>query len=285
MGAPGGFPLAGDGERSLIPQRGGRRTGAGCGERRVERGAGDAMWEFLASNLALGLVLLVIGAALVRWQRIALLDMMRVPERGWRIVAWVAFGLTVALLVWCSLADDWRKMFGELLDLRQEFFAERAVKVPVSGDVRAVTLALLVATLLLTGALFARYVGGYGLPIALVIVGFSSFFPLYLFRQRLDLGLVGIVINAPTGFSFGMLATLFYLAMDFTANVGLIAMSYAALVGLFALPMALVLDLLGRRDPPARPQASDVDFYATIRANVAARQAEADRLHGVRSEE
>lgn len=243
------------------------------------------MWDFLASNLALGLLLLGCGAALVRWQRIALREMVLVPERGWRIVAWAAFGLTLALIVWGTLADNWRKMFGELLDLRQEFFEQRAVKVPVSGDVRAVTLALLVALLVLTGALFARYAGGYGLQLVLVIVGFSSFFPLYLFRQRLDLGLVGIVVNAPQGFSLGVLATIFYLAMDYAANIGLIAMTYATLVALVALPVTLVLDLLGRRDPPARPNVADVDFYATIRANVAARQAEADRLRGAHSEE
>ncbi len=243
------------------------------------------MWDFLASNLALGLVLLVTGVAVVRWQRIALLDMVQVPERGWRIVAWVAFGLTIALVLWGSLADDWRKMFGELLDLRQEYAGQRTVKVPVSGDVRAVTLVLLVAMLVLTGALCARYLGGYGLQLVLLIAGFSSFFPLYLFRQRLDLGLVGIVVNAPSGLSIGTLATLFYLAMDYVANVSLIVMCYIMLVGLFALPVTLVLDLLGRREPPTRAKAADVDFYATIRANVAARQAEADRLQGVHAEE
>lgn len=236
------------------------------------------MWDFLASNLALGLMVGLTVAALGRWQRGALRDIVRAPEPSWRIIAWGAFGLTIALIVWCSLADDWRKLFGELLDLREQFASQRIVKNPVPGEIRAVTLALLVPALLLMSMLFARYVGGYGLQFVLLIVGGSSFFVLYLFRQRLDAGLVGIVVNGPTGLSLATLATLFYILIDYAANVGLILMSYLTLIGLVAMPVTLGLDLLGRRDPPARPTTADVDFYAKIRANVAERQAEAERM-------
>jgi hypothetical protein len=204
--------------------------------------------------------------------------MINAPDPAWRIIAWGAIGLTIAVILWGTFADDWRKMFGELLDIREQYSSQRTVKDPVAGEIRAVTLALLVPGLLLGGALFARYLGGYGLQLVLIIVGFSSFFVLYLFRQRLDAGLVGIVVNAPQGLTAGTFASLFYILIDYAANVGLILMSYLTLVSTFAIPVTIVLDLLGRRDPPARPSSTDVDFYAQIRANVAERQAEADRL-------
>lgn len=232
------------------------------------------MWEVLASNAALGVALAAVVAALAWWQRTGLRDIVGAPEPTWRAIAWGALGLVVVLIIWGSVADDWRKMFGELLDLREEFPSQRAVQQPVPGGIRAVTLALLVPALLLAGAVFARYLGGYGLQLVLIIVGFSSFFPLYLFRQRLDLGLVGIVVSAPSGLSVGTFASLFYLLMDYAANIALILTSYLALLGLFALPVTALLDLLGRRDPPASPSAATTDFYAQIRANVAARQAE-----------
>src|SRR5690349_15634266 len=58
-------------------------------------GLGVAMWEFLAGNVALGLVLCLTVAALVWWQRRALQEMVGVPETTWRVIAWGAFGLTV----------------------------------------------------------------------------------------------------------------------------------------------------------------------------------------------
>jgi hypothetical protein len=243
------------------------------------------MWEFLAGNVALGLVTCLCVAALGWWQRHALNDIVHAPEPLWRAIAWGAIGLTIAVLLWCTFADDWRKMFGELLDIREQYLSQRAVRVPVAGEIRAVTLALLVPTLLLSGALFARYIGGYGLQGVLVIVGFSSFFVLYLFRQRLDAGLVTIVLGTPQGFSAAALANIFYLMIDYAANIGLILMAYVTLLGLFALPVTVVLDLLGRRDPPARPSATDADFYAKIRANVAARQAEAERMREISNEQ
>jgi hypothetical protein len=236
------------------------------------------MWEFLAGNVALGLMLCLTTAALGWWQRDPLREMINAPDPAWRIIAWGAIGLTIAVILWGTFADDWRKMFGELLDIREQYSSQRTVKDPVAGEIRAVTLALLVPGLLLGGALFARYLGGYGLQLVLIIVGFSSFFVLYLFRQRLDAGLVGIVVNAPQGLTAGTFASLFYILIDYAANVGLILMSYLTLVSTFAIPVTIVLDLLGRRDPPARPSSTDVDFYAKIRANVAERQAEADRL-------
>jgi hypothetical protein len=242
------------------------------------------MWNFLAGNVALGLVLFLCVAALGWWQRHALGDLVRAPDLPWRAIAWGAIGLTIVLLLWCTVADDWRKMFGELLDIRERYLDQRAVKDPVAGNIRAVTLALLIPAMLLSGALFARYIGGYGLQVVLLIVGFTSFFILYLFRQRLDAGLISVVLNAPQGLSAATLASLFYLLIDYAANVGLILTTYACLLGLFALPVTAVLDLLGRRDPPARPTTADADFYAKIRANVAARQAEAERMREVSNE-
>ena len=236
------------------------------------------MWDFLAGNVALGLMLCLATAAIGWWQRDSLREMLNAPDPAWRIIAWGAIGLTIAVVLWGTFADDWRKMFGELLDIREQYSSQRTVKSPVAVEIRAVTLALLVPALLLAGALFARYLGGYGLQFVLIIVGFSSFFVLYLFRQRLDAGLVTIVLNAPQGFTAATFATLFYILIDYAANVGLILMSYLTLVSIFAIPVTIVLDILGRRDPPARPSSTDVDFYAKIRANVAERQAEADRL-------
>lgn len=230
------------------------------------------MAQFLASNLMLGLVLSATLAAVGWWQRDALLEVVHAPETAWRVVAWVAIGLTVALILWFSLADDWRKVFGELLDVREKYLSQRAVLNPVDPAIRRVSFALLIPALLATGALFARYVGGYGLQFVLVILGLSAFFPLYLIRQRLDTGLAGI-FDLPSVFSLAMIATIFYLLLDYGTNIALILTSYLGLLALAAFPVTIVLDLFGKRDAPAYRAGDVADFYAKIRSGIEERRA------------
>jgi len=229
------------------------------------------MAQFLASNQMLGFVLIALLVGLGWWQRDLLGDIAQAPSRSWRILAWAALGLTCALVLWFTFADDWRKIFGELLDIGEKFPSQRAVIDPVDPAIRRVSLIVLVATLLLTGAIFARYVGGYGLQIVLIILGISSFFPCYLIRQRLDTGLAGI-LELPSLFSVAMLGTIFYLLLGYSANIALILTAYIGLLGIAALPITAILDLLGRREAPVRPTDEVNDFYTRLSAGVEERR-------------
>ena len=86
-----------------------------------------------------------------------------------------AFLTTLAVILWFTFADDWRKIFGELLDVREQYLSQRAVPIPVDPALRRVSFILLIPALLCAGALFARYLGGYGLQVILVLLGISAF--------------------------------------------------------------------------------------------------------------
>lgn len=230
--------------------------------------------EFLGSNLALGLCLSGVLAALAYRQRDFLADTLRARQRGWRALARVAYGSTLALLIWGTLADNWRKTIGELLDYRERFLSQRAVLEPVARDVRAVTIVLLAVSLLTLAPLFARYVGGYGLQIAVLITGFTAFVPLYMIRQRLDTGLAGI-FEWPPIFSVAMLATIVFLLTDYAANVALLLATYLGLLGVVTIPATILLDLLGRRDPP--PDAGPTSIYGSLHEHVLAQRAAVPR--------
>ncbi len=237
------------------------------------------MAQFLASNqmlgLALGAILLALG-----WTRRGLLgDLVGASERSWRIIAWTAFLLTLVVVLWFTFADDWRKIFGELLDVREQYSSQRAVQIPVDPALRRVSFVLLVPALVCGGALFARYLGGYGLQAILVILGISAFFPLYLIRQRLDTGLAGI-LEIPSLLSLAGIAIILYLLLDYAANIALILTSYLGLLGLAALPVTFVLDLIGQRESTARPSEGARDFYAQIGAGVRERRAAAEHPEG-----
>lgn len=239
------------------------------------KGAGG-MAQFLASNQMLGLALCAVLLALGRARRGLLRDLVGVPERGWRIVAWGAFCCTVTVLLWFTFADDWRKVFGELLDVREQYLSQRAVPIPVDPALRRVSFILLVPALICGGALFARYLGGYGLQAILVLLGLSAFFPLYLIRQRLDTGLAGI-LELPSLLSLAGVAIAFYLLLDWAANIALILTSYLGLLGLVALPVTLVLDLTGQREGSARPSQEADAFYTQLGKGVRERRAAAER--------
>lgn len=221
--------------------------------------------QFLGSNLALGLALIGVVAALAYRARGPLRDMLRARQPAWRALAGAFCGATLALLLWGTLADNWRKMVGEALDFRERFASQRIVVEPVAGDVRAVTLVLLAVSLLAAAPLFARYVGGYGLQIATIITGFAAFVPLYLIRQRLDTGLAGI-FELPPLFSLAMLATIVFLLTAYLTNVALLLAIYLGLLGLVAVPVTIALDLLGRRDPP--PDPAPATFYASLHDHI-----------------
>lgn len=231
--------------------------------------------QFLASNLAIGIVLIGTLLGLVVLQRHALADIFTARgEPGWRLLARLGAGATVALALWGTLADSWRKLLGEALDVNERFLSQRAVPEPVPRDIRVVTLVLLAASLLALAPLFARHIGGYLLQVAVVIAGFAAFIPLYLLRQRLDTGLAGIV-ELPPIFSPAMLATILFLLADYAINVALLLTSYLGLLGLVALPVTLVLDLLNRREP--RVAAEPSAFYQELHTRVLARRDDAPR--------
>ncbi|MGN6812978.1 MAG: hypothetical protein ACTHMP_19105 [Thermomicrobiales bacterium] len=232
------------------------------------------MEEFLPGNLALGLAWGVTLAVFGWWQRSALADITWPRQQGWRRLAWAAWGAAGALLLWGSLADNWRKMLGELLDLKEPYPSQRAVLVPVAHEIRLVTFVVLALSLVTLAPLFARYAGGYVLQLTLVIIGAAAFFPLYLMRQRLDTGLAGVV-SFPSVFSLDMISTLIYLLLDYAVNVALLLTFYLGLLGLVALPVTAVLDLLGRREPPAEPTTTTAAFYTTLRDHTAAQHAAA----------
>ncbi len=230
------------------------------------------MTAFLGSNLAVGLLLLALLLALVWRQRHNLDVLFTSPQRSWRALAWLGFGSTAALALWGTFADNWRKMIGEALDINERYLSQRLVLEPVARDVRAVTLVLLALSLLTMAPLFARYVGGYGYQLALMILGGTLFFPGFFLRQRLDTVLVStLLFDLPPPLSLGMLATIIFVVLDYAANVALLVITYLGLLGLVALPVTLVLDLLRQREPP--PDREPEAYYAELRANLAARRA------------
>lgn len=232
------------------------------------------MIDFIGGNLALGLALVVaIGAGVVRNRR-AVAAPLQASQRGWRVLARSAYGSLAALVLWGTLADSWRKLLAEALDTGERYASQRIVQNPAPESIRGVTMILLAAALVACAPLVGRYVGGYGLQVALLVVGTIGFLMLFTLRQRLDSMLVTVDRLPPT-FSVEMLATLAFILLAYAVNVALLVLTFLALLGLAALPATFVLDRLHARELPLDGSADD--YYAAFRENNAARRAEPPR--------
>lgn len=227
------------------------------------------MVDFIGGNLALGLALVVAIAVGIVGNRRAVAEPLHASQRGWRVLARVAYGSLAALVLWGTLADNWRKLLGEALDTGERYASQRIVQNPVPESIRGVTLILLATALVTCAPLVGRYVGGYGLQVALLIVGTIGFLILFTLRQRLDTMLV-TVDRLPPVFSAEMLATLAFILLDYAVNVAVLVLTFLALLGLAALPATFVLDRRHARDLPLDGSADD--YYAAFRENNEARR-------------
>ena len=203
---------------------------------------------FLSGSTVVGLVLILTVLAIARANRVFLRDIRRDPEPAWRVLFKLASMLTLVMLLWIALFDQWRQLIDEPLRRAGQFPAERVVLDPVPEPIRIASLLLIAAAALAVAPLVARHVGGYGVQLAGLIGSVAMWLPLYTIRVRFDLGLAfgfGGNLTSPEDVAGYAL----YLCVTWSLLIGIILLAYAALACATALPITLLLDLTKRREP------------------------------------
>jgi hypothetical protein len=136
---------------------------------------------------------------------------------------------------------------------------------PVAPQWRVVSLVLVVLSLVPAAALFARHIGGYILQSALLLATMCAWFPVFIFRQRLDL----VVNTAPesTGSFTDAASFVVFWLMRTLLGIASVMTTWAILVLLLAPVVTFVLDRLDWRSPKITGEATG--FYAALGANAA----------------
>jgi len=216
--------------------------------------------RFLAGNVALGLVLVGVLGGLARANRSFLRDVGRDPDAPWRILARLALLIGAAAVLWTTVRDNWRGLFSLPYHVSRRFPSERAGFEPTPDGIRRVTIVLLGLSVLLTAALMARHVGGYGLQVTVLLGAVILWGPMFVLRQRLDFDLalgLGDDPGAADLVGYGL-----FLVFAWLFDVGLILLCYAALVAVVALPVTLLLDVTRLRCPRTTGEAQV--FFASL---------------------
>ncbi|MGC4191005.1 MAG: hypothetical protein QM589_07560 [Thermomicrobiales bacterium] len=218
--------------------------------------------SFLLHPITLGLLLIVL-VAIVAWiGRHSLHDILTAEERRWRIIARLWVGVGLAFLLWAALFDDWIQLANEPYRRMLKWSYERQVLDPVPNDIRAVTLILLLAAAILSAMMFARFVGGYGLQVAGIIIGIVVWMPFFILRQRLDILVHEAVGDGGRVTAADFTGWMLFWALRTVFCLGFIALGLAVVVLLLAPVVTLVLDLLHIRRPPDSREAND--FFSTL---------------------
>jgi len=216
--------------------------------------------RFLAGNVALGLVLVAVLAGLARANRSFLRDVARDPEAPWRALAWVGLAVGAGFVLWTTVRDNWRGLFSLPFHVSRRYAYERDGFEPTPDGIRRVTLVLLVLSLLVTAALVARHVGGYGIQVTVLLGAAILWAPLFVLRQRLDFNLALGIGDDPGGADVAAYGL--FLVFAWLFDVGLALLCYAALAAAVALPVTLVLDVTRLRCPRTTGEAHD--FFASL---------------------
>ena len=218
--------------------------------------------SFLLHPVTLGVLLIATIGGLAWIGRRPLQDALTTLERRWRIVARLWAGTGIAFLAWGTLFDNWLQLANEPYRRMLKWGYERQVIAPVATEVRAVTLVLLVAVAILSAMLFARYIGGYGLQIAGIIIGIVVWVPFFILRQRLDI-LVHEAVGDGSHVTAGdFIGWLLFWALRTAFCLGFLVLGMTVVTLLVAPLVTLVLDLLHMRRPPDSREAND--FFSTL---------------------
>ncbi len=225
------------------------------------------MIDFLTSDYAILLTIVLIGGFLMRPHRWVVRRMWNDDLPWARITSRLAFGTIVLFLLWTTVFDNWRKMLGLLVDEKNRWKSDLYRTEPPSDAVRIVTIALFALSVLGASYLYARYARGYFMPIIVGPIGLVVFYTLNGFRMRFDV--VGALWQGGVDWTKieEIIPTLTWFGVDQSILFVLILSVFALFWG----PTAIIFSLIFRRTI-GRETVDEPAMYRALRERRVARE-------------
>ncbi len=209
----------------------------------------------LASNEVLGVALFAILTLLVYKNRSFFRDVRHDQDRLWRVIARLALISLLALIIWGSVADNWRQLAGTPYRVIQMFPSKRVEVDPPAAWVRDITAVLIVIALVFTACLVARHIGGYVTQLALLMIAVVSWIPFFILRQRLDLNLA-LGFDGSWSSPLDVAGYVLFVLAAWVIDSLVLLLSFVVLLILVSLPVTLLLDITRLRKPRVRGEAN-----------------------------
>ncbi len=198
------------------------------------------LYDFLAGNLPISLVILAAVGGWAYRNRSSISLAMNDPQRHWAIVARVAVFSTTLFFVWVTALDNWRQLLGYIVVTGRQFAADPFEAATTPDMLRYVSLALLAVSVISVALMYARHLGSYAFLI--ICLTFVPLFALTFNEIRISadafLRLSEFALENPSLLDAGSI--LFWAAGMFVIIAAVVMTAYLTLFGLVALPLRII---------------------------------------------
>ena len=204
------------------------------------------MFGFLVGDWGILAALLVTLFGILRFYRSTLEGMLLDRSPAYRLASHISVGVSIIMLIWITAFDNWRQILGVLTrythDERRGLQSDVFLSDPPDQIVRWISYVLIVAAVVGTAYLFARYARGYWGPLMVTPIAIALYYFFNAFRLRFDVDSVRIADRSVTGL-WEVISTLFWIVGLWATFVLLIACAFLMFWG----PVALVFSIIYRQ--------------------------------------
>lgn len=201
------------------------------------------LYDFLAGNLPISLIILgLVGVWAYRSRssiRLAITD----PRPIWAVIARIGVGSTALFFLWVTALDNWRQLLSYIVITGRSYASDPFETSATPEALRAVSIALLVVSIVSLALLYARHMGAYVFLIVTII-----FAPIFMFtfneiRISADafLRLSEVALQDPQLMDAGFI--LFWSTGMFVIIAAVVLAAYLTLFALVALPTRIIYGL------------------------------------------
>jgi hypothetical protein len=224
------------------------------------------LYDILAGNLPISLIILLLVGSWAYRNRSSIRLAMNDERPPWAIIGKVAVVSTVLLFIWATALDNWRQLLGYVIITGRDYAADPFETGGTPELLRAVTIALLIVSVVSLALLYARHMGAYVFLIVTII--FAPIFMVTFNEIRISadvfLRLSEVALQNPQLVDVSFI--LFWSTGMFVIIAGVVLAAYLSLFALIALPLRI---LYGLTQAPKQEELASIFESYERRANKA----------------
>jgi hypothetical protein len=198
------------------------------------------LYDFLAGNLPISIVILLVVGAWAYRNRSSIHLVMNDVSPLWAIIGKIAVASTALFFVWVTALDNWRQLLGYVVITGRGYATDPFETGATPELLRAVSIALLLVSVVSLAMLYARHMGAYVFLIVSLV-----FAPIFMFtfneiRISADvfLRLSEVALQDPQLVDVSFI--LFWSMGMFVIIAGVVLAAYLTLFAIVALPLRII---------------------------------------------
>ncbi|MEX2426493.1 MAG: hypothetical protein WD401_07000 [Thermomicrobiaceae bacterium] len=201
------------------------------------------LYDFVAGNIPITLIIVGLVGAWAYRSRSSIQLAMNDRNPFWAVIAKIAVFSTPLFVLWVTVLDNWRQFLGYIVVTGRDYATDPFETGATPELLRAVSIALLVTSIVSLALVYARHMGAYVFLIISVVLAPIFMFTFNEVRISADafLRLSETALENPALLDAG--AILFWATGMFVITAAVVVSAYLMLFALVALPVRIIYGL------------------------------------------